>query len=607
MPTLLPTSLRCDSKAQRRPSQRFLGLWTAVLVPFALWSGPAAGGNGPQGETPLDRSAERVQHAVDWLAADERQGRGVGTEGLTQAEHWLAERFAELKVQPAGDDGYFHSFEVPLAIEVLEPTSLRIDGEPVERDLFVPASFSSSGSVSGEVVAVGYGITAEDLSHDDYADLDVGGKIVAIRRYTPPGARFDDATVQRRFGDLRYKAFNAREHGAAGVIIVDWPEVAAGEEMSDETPLPGLKVDAKGDAGIPVIALKRSAGARLFEGDARAELKVAVRVEKAKARNVVGLLPATLPKTDPQPTILVGAHFDHLGFGGRGSLTPDVTEPHNGADDNASGTAAVLEIAAALSARPERSADVWLVAFSAEESGLLGSTALTRRPPAGLVVEELRAMINLDMVGRLEDSRVQVLGAASAEEWESVVSPICERADLSCKLGGDGYGPSDQTPFYAAGVPVLHWFTGTHEDYHKVSDDSEKVNSRGVARIADAVTQVVISLAGRETDLTYVRTEAPVSGGDTRSFGASLGTIPDYAGDDRAGVLLAGARPGTPADLAGVIKGDLLVGLGGREIRNIYDFVYVLRSAKPGETTTMAIMRGDQPLELEVTYGKSSR
>ena len=216
-------------------------------------------------------------------------------------------------------------------------------------------------------------------------------------------------------------------------------------------------------------------------------------------------------------------------------------------------------------------------------------------------------MINLDMVGRLEDSRVQVLGAASAEEWESVVSPICQRAELSCKLGGDGYGPSDQTPFYAAGVPVLHWFTGTHEDYHKVSDDSDKVNSRGVARIADAVTQVVVNLSGRETGLTYVRTEAPVSGGDARSFGASLGTIPDYAGDDRAGVLLAGARPGSPADEAGVIKGDLLVGLGGREIRNIYDFVYVLRSAKPGETTTMAIMRGDQPLELEVTYGKSSR
>ena len=434
--------------------------------------------------------AERVHAWVEWLADDAREGRGVGTEGLVAAETWLAERFEEIGLEPVGDDGYFQTFEVPVEIEVGTGTTLTLAGAAVDAADYVVASFSSSGDVEAEVVTVGYGITAEDLTTDDYAEKDVEGKIVAVRRFVPAGARFEDASHQRRYGDMRYKAFNAREHGAVGVLIVDLPELAAGEEMPDEAVLPDLKVDAEGDAGLPVLVLRREVGRALFDAEdsdapLRAHLKTEVTVRTATARNVLGRVPAgSEPAKDG--AILVGAHFDHLGFGGSGSLDPDVEAPHNGADDNASGTAGLLEIARELMAARDRlQRNVWIAAFSGEESGLVGSTTFTRKPTSGLDLDRLVAMVNLDMIGRLDLDRLSVLGGDSAAEWSQLVPPLCEASNLDCQLGGDGYGPSDQTPFYAAGVPVLHFFTGAHDDYHRTTDDADKVNSAGIDRIAD--------------------------------------------------------------------------------------------------------------------------
>ena len=570
-------------------------------------------GCGADSEAHYASDAERVQSWVAWLADDAREGRGVGTEGLVAAETWLAERFAELGLEPAGEDGYFQTFEVPVRIEVGEGTGLLLsqDGSgtiELSSDDYVVAAFSASGDLEAEIVPVGYGISADDLTHDDYEGKDVQGKIVAVRRFVPAGARFEEQANQRRYGDLRYKAFNAREHGAAGVLIVDLPELAAGEEMPDEAVLPSLKVDADGDAGLPVLILRRKVGKKFFTGDQpmRAHLTTEVEVQHATARNVIGRVPAA-PKGDRAAprhgAILVGAHFDHLGFGGSGSLEPDVEEPHNGADDNASGTAGLMEIARELMERRDQlERDVWIVAFSGEESGLVGSTSFTRNPPGGLDIEGLVAMVNLDMVGRLEEGRLSVLGGDSAEEWDDLVPALCEEAELDCELGGDGYGPSDQTPFYAAGIPVLHFFTGAHDDYHRSTDDSDKINAEGIDQIAGVVADLALQVASREEGLTYVQAEAPASGGDMRSFGASLGTIPDYVGDDRPGVLLAGARPGSAAEKAGIQRGDLLVALGDREIRNIYDFVYILRSARPGDTTHAVIIRDEERLEVQITY-----
>ncbi|HEX5715185.1 MAG TPA: M28 family peptidase [Thermoanaerobaculia bacterium] len=551
---------------------------------------------------------------VQWLADDAREGRGVGSKGLEEASRYLEKRFQETGIEPAGQDGtFFHRFEAPVAVESKAGTAMTLDGEPVARAEYEPASFSASAKVEGEVVAVGYGITAPDLGVDDYKGIDARGKIVAVRRFTPSGGAFEKEDAERRYGDLRYKTFNAREHGAIGVIVVDSPlvnEGDAGKEVPSEAPLPALRLDsgltaAAGDAGIPVVTLSRAAGSALFQGTHKASLAVELEHRHETLANVVGVIRAGAPGRLPG-AIVVGAHYDHIGLGGASSLSPDAREPHNGADDNASGTAALLEVGRLLAGRRDRlHRDVYLIAFSGEEMGVLGSTALTRKPPAGLEMKDLVAMLNMDMVGRLRGNDLSVLGAESAEEWREIVDPVCERAGLACSLGGDGYGPSDQYPFYAAGVPVLHFFTGVHEDYHKPTDDADKVNGDGGLRVAALVAELTEGLSGRPERLAYKSLPAPAPRGDTRSMGASLGTVPDYAGDGRPGVLLSGVRAGSAAEQAGLQRGDLLVELGGTPIRDIHDFMYVLRRAKPGEKAAAVVLRGEERLAVEVTYGVS--
>ena len=216
-------------------------------------------------------------------------------------------------------------------------------------------------------------------------------------------------------------------------------------------------------------------------------------------------------------------------------------------------------------------------------------------------------MLNMDMVGRLRNNRVSVLGSDSAAEWEDVVEPVCDRLRLGCQLGGDGYGPSDQMPFYAAGVPVLHFFTGAHQDYHRPSDDVEYINGVGGVRIANLVADIALDLTGLD-GLTYQDAEAPVPLGDVRSYGASLGTIPDYTGspENRPGMLLSGVRSGGPADQAGLERGDRIIELAGREVRDIYDLMYVLRVVRPGEESTVVFEREGERVQREVVFGQSS-
>jgi Tol biopolymer transport system component len=556
-------------------------------------------------------AADRFLADVRWLADDAREGRGIGTKGLDEAKQWLAWRFRELGLEPGGSEGgYFTSFEVPVAIEVEAGTRVEIDGAELPRDAYQPASFSASGRVAAETVVAGYGITATELGLDDYAGVDVRDKIAVVRRFTPSGEKFAGSEVERKYSDLRYKAWNAREHGALGVIVVDQPS-SGGE--SEEVPLPALAVDvAEGsgqDAGLPVVIAKRAAAGALFTGAHRAELALALSVSKKPAANVVGFLRAGAPEPERlRGAVLVGAHYDHLGLGGASSLAPEAHEPHNGADDNASGVAALLEVAGRLrEVGKELRRDVWFVAFAGEESGLLGSTALTRRPPSGLVLGDLEGMLNMDMVGRMRDDQVTVLGAESGAEWQDLVPQLCVRAGVGCTLSGDGYGPSDHSAFYAAGVPVLHFFTGAHSDYHKPTDDTGRINAAGGAKVAELVATVASDLARRPERLTYKSLPSPAPRGDARSFGASLGTVPDYAGDGRPGVLLAGVRAGGAAESAGLKRGDLLVELAGKPIRDIHDLMFVLQRSKPGETVTVVVEREGSKVSLQVTFGKSTR
>lgn len=556
-----------------------------------------------EGRDAAAASVARYLADVAWLADDARGGRGLGTPGLAASADWLEERFAEIGLAPAaGDGGYRQSFAAVAGVERGPATRLTVAGDDVTAADFVVPGFSASAAISAPVVFAGWGLVSDEHGIDDYADVNVEGRIALVRRFAPQDGAFEDDSLRRRLSDLRYKAFTAREHGAVGLLIAD---LAVDGDGQEEAPLPAMRVDPQGGAGIAVAVIKRAWAERILEGPADVSLTTDVVEHAHEVDNIVGRLSAgqRLPGA-----VVLGAHYDHLGFGGASSLAPDAHEPHNGADDNASGTAALLEAARVLSARrDELGRDVIFVAFTGEENGLLGSSHFTREPPPGAAPEGLVAMLNMDMVGRLRNNRLSVLGGDSAEEWESVIQPNCAALQIGCELGGDGYGPSDQMSFYTAGVPVLHFFTGAHDDYHKPSDDTASINAEGGVRIANLVAEVTLELTARDS-LTYVASEAPAPLGDVRSHGASLGTIPDYTGspDDRPGMRLAGVRPEGPADLAGLQRGDWIVELSGREIRDIYDLMYVLREARPGEESTVVVDRDGERIERSVTFGESA-
>ena len=551
----------------------------------------------------IERAEDRYMKDVAWLADDARGGRGIGAEGLAAAADWLEEQFISIGLEPAGENGTFRQrFDAVVGVRRGTATAVRIDGTPIAFDEFMIPGFSANGTAAAEVVFAGYGIRSEEHGIDDYAGIDADGRIVLVRRFTPKDGPFESEALQRRFGDIRFKAFQAREQGAVGLLVADMPD----EETEEEPPLPSLRVDTQADAGIPVAVLRRQHARGLLAGGKFATVTAELIDLTEPADNIVGRVS---PDVRLAGAVLIGAHYDHLGFGGAGSLAPNAKEPHNGADDNASGTAALLEAARSIVARRDTlQRDIIFAAFSGEESGLLGSSELARKPLPGTAPAGLVAMLNMDMVGRLRNNRVSVLGGDSAEEWDEIVQPICSDLGVICQLGGDGYGPSDQTPFYAAGVPVLHFFTGAHDDYHRPSDDVEHINAAGGARIAGLVANIAHEISGME-GLTYKESEAPAPQGDVRGYGATLGTIPDYTGapDDRPGMLLAGVRAGGPADAAGLLKGDRVVELAGRQVRDIYDLMYVLREVKPGEEGNVVVERGDQLIETTVIFGERAQ
>ncbi|MBX7116883.1 MAG: M28 family peptidase, partial [Myxococcaceae bacterium] len=554
-------------------------------------------------------AADRIAADVAWLAAPERQGRGVGTAGLAAAGEWLERQYAAMGLEAAGDNGTFRqAFQVTTSVKQADASSVKVGKDTVPKDNYVPMGFSAQGKMKGKAVLAGWGITDEALGLDDYQGISVKGKWVVVKRFAPEHPKLNTTDAQRSAGDLRKKAFVARSKGAVGMIVVDMPEPAGtlpkDFKLPPEAPLPTLHPEGTGDAGIPVLVVKRAVlekdWSKLTKGQAiDVALDLALEFQKTDAFNVVAVLKAKMPSG--QPPVIVGAHYDHLGFGGRDSLAPDKHEAHVGADDNASGTAALLEIARQLVAvRDTLKRDVVFASFSGEETGVLGSSHAVAShadwvKPGGV-------MMNLDMVGRLRGNTLNVLGSESAEEWKGLVTQACDEARVRCTASGDGYGPSDHMPFYTAGVPVLHFFTGAHSDYHKPSDTADKVNAAGAGQVA----QIVATLAQKiqETKLTFKKSHDPVPRGDVRSFNASLGTVPDYGGPPQGlkGVLLADVRPGGGAEKGGLKRGDVLVRLGKNVVGSVEDLMFVLQQSKPGETVTAVVVRDGKELPLEVTF-----
>lgn len=324
-------------------------------------------------------------------------------------------------------------------------------------------------------------------------------------------------------------------------------------------------------------------------------------------RNVIAMLRGSDASVRDE-VIVIGAHYDHLGLGGAGSLTPGEQAIHNGADDNASGVAALVGAAGSLASGPAPRRSIVFVAFTGEEMGLLGSSAFVAR--GGVEPGSMKAMLNMDMVGRLGDGPLIVNGVDTAEEWRALVSEAAAAVDVEVAMSGEGYGPSDHTSFYIRDVPVLHFFTNVHADYHKPGDDWEKIDVEGVTRIAAMVSDIAADLAGRPESLTLVRgagTPPPAAGeGQTRGYGTYLGSVPDFSPVER-GVLLSGVGPGSPAETAGLRAGDVIVGLGTHDVADLQGLTDALRAHKPGDTVSVRFLRDGQEQSVTVTLGSRAR
>lgn len=628
----------------------------------------------------MESAADRVQRDVAWLSDPAREGRGVGTAGLQAAGEYIEKQFQQIGLEPFRGS-YRQELEVTTGVRVDAATSLSLAEKPLAATEFQPLAFSADGSAKGGLVLAGYGIVEPSLGIDDYKGVNAKGRIVVVRRFVPETEQLKDPALQRRLGDLRQKAWQAREHGAVALIVVDAPvppasappttgaappasgsgahsaspsagaaasgpgvppaspavPAATGVTLASTAPtapassahsapsalhhgpaavqtpseavFPALHRDSYGDVGLPVLIVKRQAFAETLaklekKQWVNASLRVALALEKKPAFNVLGRLPA--PCESETESVVVGAHYDHLGFGGQHSLAPEERTAHVGADDNASGVAALLEIARRLKAAGPHKHNIVFVAFTAEESGLLGSSHLVQNPVQDLVVKDIRAMLNLDMVGRLRNNQLNILGEQTADEWGPMLQIGCAEERLLCSSGGGGYGPSDQASFFSAGIPVLHFFTGSHVDYHKPTDTADKINAAGIAQVAKLVVDVAMDVDVLPQRLTFRNTAPAQAVGDTRSYNASLGSMPDYAGPpDGKGVLLAGVRPGGAAELAGMQRGDVLIRLGKNEIKSVHDLMFALNAHKPAETVTAIVLRNGKEVALKVTFQES--
>lgn len=611
----------------KRNSPVLFGL-IAALQASTLWAAPPK----PSELSNPQITAAEIRAEVRYLASDELGGRGSGTQGNDLAGDFVAQRFKAIGLKPAGEKGsYFQRFTVFTGVKLGTANRLALNGStPLKpSDDWMPLSFSKNASVEAPLVFAGYGISKPDLGYDDYAGLDVRGKIVVILRYTP------DGDPNGKFGPyslLTYKTMTARDKGAAGVLLVTGPASDQAENLGSFT-----LESASADCGIPVAFVRRSyveellAPAKVTLRDlqigmahgkpnsfpiegARAAMHIDVVRQNAPTRNVIGLLPGSDPKLRNQ-VVVVGAHYDHLGtgpsshsleppppMGQAGSAAGSPTGPnmiHHGADDNASGTAAMLEIAQYLAANPKKvGRSILFMGFSGEEMGLLGSAHWVKSPTIPL--ERVVAMINLDMVGRMRNDTVQIVGASSSPVWEGILTEVNRPYRLTAKADpGNAFGGSDHQSFLVKNIPVLFFFTGAHADYHRPSDTWDKVNAEGAAKIAQMAADAAVKVSRLPERPKFVKTQDAVPAANP-GFRVYLGTIPDYAAEV-TGVRLEDVRAGSPAEKGGLKGGDVIVEFDGKTVRNVQEYTAVLAAAKAGVPVKIVVLRGGQRVEVTVT------
>lgn len=639
-----------SNRNNQNVSQLYLAMWNhdAALEAISLsprsrlLSEPNQSDNEQQEDTSNTefdiKIKTKIQQHVEFLADDALEGRMSGSKGSKLAADYIVENFSQLNLQPAGEeDGFFQTFEFNAGSKVIVEEnkfylSRKIEGNEehlefnVEED-FLPFSFSNNGIVEGEVAFVGYGLSETGESgYNSYAGIDVKDKIVIALRYVPEGVSKERRQQLIRFAGIRYKAIQARENGAKAFLTVAGPNSPNAGKV-----IPITFDNRSADCGIVAASISdtvantllATAGKNLKEVQSGLDIenphhigqfllpdvkiKIVASLEKVKKsdNNVLAMLPPT-HQSDENEYIIVGAHYDHIGYGEVGSMAKgeEKTKIHNGADDNASGTAVVLKLAEMFASdhqnQPEKfKRGIVFALWSGEELGLIGSTHYVNKPTIPL--ENSAGYINFDMVGRLRNNKLILHGIGSSPVWTKYIEKRNVLVGLNLNLVKDPYMPTDVTAFYPKKVPVLNFFTGLHNKYNRPSDDPETLNYAGLERISNLAYGIISDLISADERPEYLEVARNQSEeGSRENLRVYLGTIPDYATEDE-GVKLSGVRSGGPADKAGIKSGDIIVQLGEKKIANIYDYTYALDGVKIGEPVEIVVMRDGKEVKLKIT------
>jgi Tol biopolymer transport system component len=648
LPSFSPDGERVAWTSTRTPggrSQIFLARWNDGEARRALGLPPAAPGEAPPLPLPLQTSqaiaVEDLRAHVTALTDERTEGRLTGTRGADLATSYVARAFQSIGLAPGGDDGsYFQAFEFTAGVSLGDDNALSIESDDGERGLYVadedwrPLAFSRVGTVpASEVVFAGYGLVAPEGRHhaayDDYAGLEVEGRWVLVLRYAPASLSAEARRELHPYTSLRYKAMLARDRGARGILFASGPRSKVREELAPlrfDGALAGTSVAVLSITDALARALLAGSGRRLDalqdaldEGadvsgfvlpGRRVAAAIDLRRERRTGRNVVGrLVVGRAPSTS---AVAVGAHVDHLGRGlGSSSLAREDEQGriHPGADDDASGVAAMLEIAEQLAGRRQRGAlraerDLLFAAWSGEELGLLGSRHFVDslgdpHAAGGALAERIVAYLNLDMVGRLEE-HLTLYGLGSSRAWAGLIERYDAPIGLPVLALDESYLPTDATSFYLEGVPILSAFTGVHEDYHTPRDTAEKLDLEGARDVARLVGEIAAALAARSEPPPYVAMQRDSASSFRARVRVYLGTIPDYAYAESDGLRLAGVVEGGPAEEAGLRAGDIVVEVAGQRVENIYDYTYALDALAVGEPVKMVVHRNGERVELRV-------
>ncbi|MBI3933788.1 MAG: M28 family peptidase [Acidobacteria bacterium] len=578
---------------------------------------------------------DRWLNDVKYLASDELKGRGDGTPELDKAAAYIEEQFREAGLEPL-PGGFFQTFTAATGAELGKDNQLtartpKSQSYRLRKD-FIPLSFSGTGKTTGSVIFAGYGITAPEYNYDDYQGVDVKGKIVLALRHEPQET--DQASLFRgrqltRHAEFISKAINARNHGAVALLIVNDPVNHSGR---DDRLVPFGTSSGPNDLGIPIVqvtqevvtswmkqagksfvelqkALDRNLQSQSFPLPVDFQLTVHTEVHQRRSdlKNVVGVLRGNDPQLRDE-YIVIGAHYDHLGSGEQGgTMAPSqIGQIHHGADDNASGTAGIMELARYFAADGNLRRSLLFMAFAGEELGLLGSAHYVQQPLAPL--DRTIAMLNLDMIGRVNNNKLYVGGVGTSPGFRKLVEQENQFTKFDLDFSDMGYDASDHMSFGRHQVPVMFFFSGLHADYHKPSDTWDKVAPVETALVLELVARVAQRIDQAEERPAYTppptrNPRTPRAAAEQEGYGTYFGSVPDF-GQTEKGVKFADVREDSPAAKAGLKPGDVLVKFDGNEVLNLYDFTYALQGKKPGDDVAVVVLRDGQEIQASVKLAR---